>query len=336
MQELGPVIALLAIVIIFIVAGGEGGVLQTNTNAPLAPASTQTTPTTDQDTIARSATISSPASVEPTTQAPATPAPEPLSDTEIESRLVTLYRELDTLEEKTRQATLREPRSPYAAMVSLRTSSVRTTDPSREYLTLKAQSDNAGGVTISDWYLESYVTETRAALPEGSRLLEHLQTKDTEPIVLLPGEQAYLITGEPALRVSFHENHCSGYLTQYEDFYPSLTRRCPRPFDEMERFADIKLDDDSCYDYIERMRSCTVIKELSRDTKDTLSSRCEKLLENHFTYNSCVEHHKNDPFFEDVGGWYVYLDRDEELWRYEREIIRLMDEHDRVIAVIEY
>jgi hypothetical protein len=264
------------------------------------------------------------------------PPPAPaLTPAQVEDHVAHIYRELDNVREEVREATLREPASLYAGRVDLSIGSVYETDPEREYLTLRANSNNTEAIPISHWYLESYVTDERAVLPNGDRLMTSWRSPASENIVLAPSESAYLITGESPIDASFHENLCTGYLNDERDFYPSLSERCPYPMDEMKRFGDIKLDNDKCYDLVERISSCSIPTDELIDEAN-ISGACLRFVENTFNYNDCVSLHRYDPYFERDGYWRIYLDERNELWRPEREIIRLMDENDRVIDVIEY
>jgi len=105
--------------------------------------------------------------------------------------------------------------------------------------------------------------------------------------------------------------------------------------DDMEEFANIKLDDDRCYDFVESLRACEYVDLDDIDEAD-LGGRCRTFLDESLNYDGCVANHKNDRSFGDVGDWRIYFDRRTELWRHEREIIRLMDGEDRVIDVVEY
>lgn len=263
------------------------------------------------------------------------PPPPTLTPQQIEDRVAQIYRELDTLRDEVREATLREPVSPYAGKVDVSVGSVYETDPNHEYLILRSNYNATTTLPISGWYLESYVTKERAALPYGDRRMTSWRSPASEEIFLAPNETAYLMTGESPIDASFHENICTGYLNDERDFYPSLSERCPYPRDEMERLGNIKLDNDTCYEFIERLSSCTVPTEEDIDAAD-INGVCLRFVENTFNYNDCVALHQYDPYFERDGYWRIYLGEHNELWRPEREIIRLMDENDKVIDVIEY
>jgi hypothetical protein len=259
-----------------------------------------------------------------------------MTPAEIERSVADIYKKLDALEADMREAQLREPASPYHTMVTLRRGNVYADDPEQEYLVLQADRQNTSDIPISHWYLESYVTGERAFIPDGTRILEKWRSPIESAIYLPPGETAYLVTGDSPIDTSFRENMCTGYLAYEGDFVPGLRRSCPRPADELERFGDtIDLDNDECYEYIERLGTC-VTPEEETYTRAKIGGACSTFVEHTFNYNDCVLLHRYDPFFARDGYWRVYLGERDALWRDEREIIRLMDEEDRVISVIEY
>lgn len=317
MQGFGIVLGAFVLLLFLSFQADEGGFFRS-----VIPTATSTNAVSERSVDGQSETIAS-------------PPRERLTEQEIERRIQQFYRELDTLSDELRAARLREPTSPYAGTVSLRTGNARNKEVTREYLILQAEHTNTSPVNISDWYVESYVTKERAALPQGARVLESFRSRRDSDITLLPGERAYLLTIETPLNVSFHENACTGYLRDRYDFYPSLRLQCSYPRDEIED-SDVKLDDDVCYDYVESLGLCEHVSESDIEDIDGLTGRCERFLENTFNYNSCVAVHQHEPFFDDVGDWRIYLGRNEELWRSEREIIRLIDENDRVVDVLEY
>ena len=257
------------------------------------------------------------------------------SNTEIQAELEDLYDELWELEQRVDSALRRQPESRYSDYVRLSRSAATSEDPDREYLTLTLDR-SAGPVNISSWYVESYVTEKRMALPNGTKIYRDGGVlNQTRPIILQPGGRAFLITGDSPVNVSFQENMCTGYLREHERFYPNTNYNCPRPIELMERYADIDLDDDSCYDFVNQVGRCRMIQE-DDPRLDDLSGRCERFVKEYLNYNSCVDAFSWRTDFHNDDDWYIYFERDEERWRRKREIIRLMDQYDEVIAVLEY
>lgn len=262
-------------------------------------------------------------------------ASEPRTNEEIQEDIEDLYDETWELAQKVESYKRKQPVSPYAELVTLRRSSVSTKDPDREYLTLSV-TKNAPAIDISNWYIESYVTENRVNIPDGTYTYKYGGSiNQTKPIILEPSQQAFLITGSSPINVSFQENSCIGYLREHDKFYPSLTNQCPRPMDLMERYGNIELDDDSCYDFVRRVGRCEIIEDDDERLED-LSNRCVKFAQDYLNYNSCVENFSWRTDFDEPNDWYIYFSRDEEQWRKKREIIRLIDENDRVVTVLEY
>lgn len=311
MGSIGPVLAMFAVIILIALGGGfaeEGERTATQERAGQTAATQRNTQS----------------------------APEPaLSSREVEHRLAQLYRELDALEEEARVARLFAPPSPYRDMVRLGRGNAQADDEAREYVTIDASSGNQRALAVTDWYLESYVTETRAGLPHGIRIPDGRFDRSREDIFLRPGERAVVATDASPLGFSFRENRCTGYFARQVETYPSLSRRCPQPEDELAGFTTIALDNDDCYEFVEGIARCaTVTEEAIKQAR--VSRQCELFVRDMLTYEGCVLNHRHDPLFDNVGSWRIYLNRNDELWRQEREIIRLIDQNDRIIDVVEY
>lgn len=324
MKDLAFFLGFLGVVIFIAVMTRDGRTLfpTIDTNSSSSTPATETTNSTPE-TTAREHTV------------PPAPDVPKLTDTEIERRVADLYYTLDGLREDLREARLREPESRYRGRVTLSSGSGRETNPDREYLMLYANGNSTSSINISNWYLESYVTGETATIPQGDRVLMKWRSPQYEDIRLEPGESAYLITGESPLGFSFHENKCTGYFRTERNFSIQPNSYCPNPMDEMLGTEMIDLDDDACYSFVERMRTCEVPDEDIIDST-RLTSSCRRFLNNYFGYNNCVAQHVSDPYFDNVGYWHIYLDQNSNLWRDKREIIQLKDEFDHVVDVIEY
>jgi hypothetical protein len=293
------------------------------------------TPSYEQGTGGSEPTYTTPKRNTSSADEPTYSPADTLTPEEVEDRVANIYRDLDELKEEVREVRLRTPASPYSEYIYFSRGNTGEKNPDREYLTLSVKSNAPGDVNISDWYLESYVTDKMSGIPHGDRVIERWRSPVPSDIILSPGEYAYLITGEAPLNTSFKENVCTGYLNDEADFYPQLGERCPYPLDELERYGKIELDNDKCYEFVERMSSCTTPNDEDY-SKSRVGGACSTFIEQTFNYNDCVAIHKDDPYFNRDGYWYVYLGRSRELWRSEREIIRLFDANDRVVAFIEY
>ena len=229
-----------------------------------------------------------------------------------------------------------EPLSPYAGRVTLKKGRASASDVDKEYIELVAASSNDAALTISDWTIESVPTQRTEEIPQGIRTLESTYYRSTKPLTLLPGEQAYLVTGKSPLFVSFRENRCTGYLTNTRTFTPNLGKRCPLPTDELLRYGEnIRDDDDRCYTFVSDIRQCETTSDAELDAA-RLPMSCDQFIENTLSYDGCVDTHKTDTDFFTSGGWRIYLGASRELWLSTHETIRLRDADGGVVAVLQY
>lgn len=332
---LGFFVAFFAIIIFLALSldGGDG--IFSELGKPTASSTEERIIEAEYSTDTSSPSYSSGNNTSSANYTPPPPPPPTLTPAQVEDRIAQIYRQLDSLRKEVREAVLREPVSPYTGKIELQSGNVYDTDPEREHLMLRANYQNTIAIPISGWYVESYVTNKRSAIPKGDRLMTSWRSPSSEPILLGAQESVYLITGESPIDTSFRENLCTGYLKDEGDFQPALYSQCPYPKDEMDRSGVIKLDNDECHEFVQRIPSCTNPSEEQIDAAD-INGICTRFIENTFNYNDCVSLHRYDPYFERNGYWRVYLDERSELWRKEREIIRLMDENDRVVDVLEY
>lgn len=290
-----------------------------------------TTNTNDRSGISRA---NPPSSSQGSSLRPSTEK-EDLSNAEIKAELEDLYDEVWEVEQKVDAALRKRPASPYVGLVTLSRSGATTIDADREYLTITVNK-NSNPITITGWSIESYVTEKRVTIPEGAvRYKAGGAVNNSDPIVLNPGQRAFLVTGRSPVRTAFQENMCIGYALKGKTLYPGVTNACPKAMDLMERYGEIDLDDDRCYAFVRTVKSCEII-DPDDDRLDTITDDCRDFALKYLSYDSCVEQFGNRTDFYFPNDWYVYFDRTAEQWRKQREILRLLDEHNRVVAVIEY
>lgn len=216
--------------------------------------------------------------------------------------------------------------------ISRSTSGAKNTDPKKEYVRISLSSRAENPVTISSWRLTSAVTGDTASIPFGTELPLSGIIAAREPIVLNPGDDAYIVTGRSPIGASFRINMCMGYFTQYQTFSPSISRSCPLPKDELIAFSNIDLNREPyCEEFVEDIPRCSLVTSLP----PTLSASCAAFVENNIHYNGCVENHRADRnFFDDE--WRVYLGKNGELWKKERETIRLYDNQGKLVDQLSY
>lgn len=258
------------------------------------------------------------------------------------SDLFTIQGTIDTIREKVQEDKLFGTPSPYKGQVTIGWgNNVGATDPDQEYITLQVASNAPQNITITGWRVQNISNDHGATIPKGTELLS--TTNDaTAPIVLHPGETAYLITGESPIDASFRENECLGYFTK-KNFTPYLSQNCPSPQDDYDRYyTGNTYKDDGCYNLIRTLYSCDVPKNTSG-----LSSSCYNFIDNHLTYSGCVATHRGDARFWG-NAWRIYLGRTEitrshdstrkygDLWQPTHDAIKLLDQNGKTVDLYEY
>lgn len=244
--------------------------------------------------------------------------------------------QLSELEDQVAKLAADSKLSPYKDMVTFKVGNAKVTEADKEYLTITANSSNAGAVTISDWSVTSEVTNKEGTIPEGIRLLNRRTSRSTSPITLNPGETAYINTGNNPLYESFRENLCTGYLADFAPYNPGLTKSCPLPSDELLVYGDlIRENDDDCFEFIGDIKRCETIDDDELQLAD-LDNECEDFVEDILYYEGCVLKHQNDANFFTGGAWRIYFDKGGELWLSSNETIVLKDQNDKEVARITY
>ena len=225
-------------------------------------------------------------------------------------------------------------RSAYRGLVTIVRSATaaRRTDPALEYVRISLSSRATEPVSISGWTILSTVTERQATIPQGVELPLSGVIVPSAPIVLRPGDSAYLITGRSPLGASFRTNMCMGYFSRYQRFEPSLGLSCPAALSTAERFSGIDFNrDEGCYDFLRSIPRCSIVTGIP----PTVSASCAGFVETNIHYNGCVRLYQNESAFYG-SQWRVYLGRTGELWRRDRETIRLLDAEGKTVDQYSY
>lgn len=261
---------------------------------------------------------------------------------EIRSTVADLQSKLAALQKETNKEKLLGTKSPYYGQVRIVGGNPQATDPDLEYITIRMDSSTNEELSISGWRVESVATDLGATIGAGDALPTGADARESSNIVLRPGEQAYIITGESPINGSFKENMCTGYLGMRENFYPALTNRCPSAREEFDRFFEgNSILDSGCYQRVNQAGTC-------RTPSDSgVSSFCVSLIDKRLTYPGCVATHRYDAYFS-TGPWRIYLGRTEltrthtktriygELWRQTREGIKLLDQNGLTVDLYTY
>lgn len=211
----------------------------------------------------------------------------------------------------------------YKTKATLRTGyNTKEEDPQKEYLEIRASSQNKEAIIISNWTIKGK-SNLDITIGKGSYLPYSGRINPQEVIKLEPGEKAVIITGRSPIGTSFRLNECTGYFQQFQDFIPRLPKECPYP---REEYIPEYLNED-CVEYIERLPKCEFpINALPPN----LLSTCHNYIIENINYKTCVQNHKSDANFYKKE-WRVYLNRDEEIWKNKHDTITLYDENGATI-----
>jgi len=203
----------------------------------------------------------------------------------------------------------------------------KETNPNREYIEIVASRTNAGDVNISGWKLRNSIGK-EIEIKQADKLAYVGMLNNEEDILLSPGERVIVTTGSSPTGVSFQVNKCGGYLEQFQDFNPTLTKNCPHPVDT----AKNQLTDQSCVSYISTFPSCEIY---TGQIPGDLSTECSDYVSNNINHNSCVDAHKNDSDFYS-NEWRIFLGSNTELWDNTSDLIRLYSTNGNLIDSAAY
>lgn len=221
--------------------------------------------------------------------------------------------------------------SPYAKYVVLEEGNARSGTDS-EYLIIRVLSGAVQPVVMTGWKLESTATGLSASIPQAATLPFLGGVNSPSPVSMSPNQTAYVVTGRSPNGTSFRTNICTGYFEQFQNFTPGLRLECPSPTEESDAFFTPGSLTDECYDIVRALPRCTLMVQ---SIPSSAGAACEQFVSSKLSYNGCINTHKNGAkFYKD--DWYLFLGRDQELWRSRSERIRLVDESGKVVDVVSY
>lgn len=246
---------------------------------------------------------------------------------------------LAKLQRDARQAKLYGDPSVYSGKVTIQhgTTGLRGDTVDTEYVTI-ALASSADPVTISGWRLVSVRTNAYGYIPNGTAVMKSGRVNETAPITLQPGERAIISSGRSPVGVSFRENACSGYLSAYQNFVPSMNSSCPRAIDDYERFyTGNEKSEFTCKNLVEDVSRCEI-----PDAPERLPSACYAFVDTYLNYNGCVSTHANDRNFWGKT-WRIYLghyeknkNEPQDLWEGENDTLKLLDTEGKTVDVYTY
>ncbi len=205
-----------------------------------------------------------------------------------------------------------------------------TNNANQEYVEVDASQSNTNPVDITGWKLLHNGTNASVTIPHSTNLYSANTPSDTDDVWLYPGDRAYIITGMSPIGYGMRANKCSGYLSQFNTFNPSLYTSCPTPRAESANIPQSPINN-NCLDLIDSTGSCTIRPQA---LDNTYTSECQQLFSTTLTYQGCVDKHSKNSDFYSPHEWYVYLKRDSSLWNVERESVTLFDMNGKAVGTI--
>ncbi len=209
----------------------------------------------------------------------------------------------------------------------------RLTDPTREYIEIRAPRGNTQPVQITGWTVKSAVTGKSATIGKGVYLPVLGKVNPEQPISLSPGGKAYVVTGGSPKGYSFRLNTCTGYFEEFQDFAPKLPLECPYPKNENIPTGPNGATD-ACLDYLGGLKRCSA-HTAPLPPSFANDPLCQEFVFEKINYNGCVDTHKNEADFYSTE-WRVFVGRSEELWKESRETILLLDEKGKTVDSVSY
>lgn len=223
--------------------------------------------------------------------------------------------------------------SPFFGKISIveDVSGVREGDAKEEYVQVMANYSNQETIDVSGWTLESALSGVRIMIPPSASPFIANSANVLGPTALAPGGLALVSSAPSPVGVSFRENMCTGYLSQFQSFSPRLPEECPAPSQVLPMTESNLVNyGESCFDAIANLPQCQFPQNLSG-----VSYSCEAYLREKLSYNGCVTANSFRASFN-RNMWRVYLGASGEIWRNSHDAIRLLDSEGRTVSVFVY
>jgi hypothetical protein len=211
-------------------------------------------------------------------------------------------------------------------------SNVRINTNTREYITITYSSTESSPVDITDWAVESEFSNVGSRIGLGSTLPSIGVVNTGTRILLSPGDSAVINTGPSPVGISFRENLCTGYLDQYQKFYPTMTDQCPEALPSwLSHASEIDVVDKVCEDELATVGRCVSPETLP----GSASQSCEQFVTDELFYGGCINKLKDQESFYQPA-WRVYLGLAKELYGNTRDTIWLRDADGLIVDVLRY
>ncbi|MCK5285647.1 MAG: hypothetical protein KAJ58_00250 [Candidatus Pacebacteria bacterium] len=224
-----------------------------------------------------------------------------------------------------------EDTSIYKNKIEISRSYGSRSNVNEEYIKLKV--NNLGGekLQISDWTLKSKMTGQEISLGKVVKLPYTSQNNYLQTLFVSGGEEIIVMSGRSPIGFSFQINKCSGYLEQFQDFEPRISKNCPLIEDENLPIIGPNAFNDACLDFIDDISRCETPLNYPLD----MQGECRNYLITNANHNTCITNYKNDSNFYKAE-WRIFLNRTQELWKKDREIIELRDNQGKLVDSYSY
>lgn len=253
-----------------------------------------------------------------------------------EERNSAIYRELLKAEEQARllkieveKAVENQNASQYKNKVEI--SYVVGRGTFNSYIRLSAGSSLLEPINISGWKLRSTVTGSEQTIGGAAEIPYPNSYSVEKPILISRGAAVVVSSAQSPIGISFRVNKCTGYLTQYTVFTPSLSRNCPAPNENAPALSSNF--NGACLDYIDSLSSCEIPQE--NEFPENLTFACRQYLLTQVNYNNCVALHQRDSDFYRPE-WRVHPPISRLLWLEDRESIQLIDSAGKIVDTYTY
>jgi len=253
------------------------------------------------------------------------------SEEKIQAEIKKAEEEASQIKNDLEKITEEKDASIYKGKIEISRNSGHRSDVNEEYIELRVNNLNGEKIQISDWKLKSKITGTEILLGNIVKLPYTSRKNSTQTIFVSGGEEIIIITGRSPIGFSFQVNKCSGYLEQFQDFEPYLSKSCPEIEDENLPFTGPNSFNDACFDFIESISKCETPLTYPLD----MQSECRNYLVKNANHNTCLDNYKNDSDFYKPK-LRIFLNRTTELWKKDREIIELRDSEGKLVDSYDY
>lgn len=248
---------------------------------------------------------------------------------EAEEALLELEREYDNKRRSLAEAKTFGDPSPYRGKIEIDTVVAKQESSREAYVAISTTHTLEQPVNLSGWSLQSVLSGTRIFIPQGATMFRMGIVNNVGAISLDAGEVAYISAGTSPVGISFKENGCTGYLEQFQNFEPDLSRSCGN---EESIQLDAREHGAACESFADSIPSCTAYLGVF---PPGLSLSCVSYIRNSLTYNGCVARHEWRASFKGHA-WRIFLNQSRTPWRSSHDVIRLLDEKGKVVDVWSY